>query len=233
MHDSSSTTGYQAVSESVSTTRADILREIKLRGGATSAELAAQLGVSSQAVRQQLALLRKRRWVSSAPRAGAGRGRPVLVYRVTDAGEANFPKFYDALTATLIQTLGTRYGEDGLRAVLADITDRQVAAWQPVLAGKPLRERIAALRGIYFDADPFTEVRNDADGAMLIEHNCPYLTVARAEPRLCSLTLSTMKRLLGVEVERTERFQRGDGRCVFRIREDRRVPASFRFAWEP
>ena len=67
---------------------------------------------------------------------------------------------------------------------------------------------------------------------MLIEHNCPYLSAAMDEPRLCSVTLSTMKRLLGVEVERTERFQRGDGRCVFRIRADQRVSKQFRFDWE-
>ena len=67
---------------------------------------------------------------------------------------------------------------------------------------------------------------------MLIEHNCPYLTAAMHEPRLCSVTISTMKRLLGVEVERTERFQQGDGRCVFRIRQGRPVPDNFRFDWE-
>ena len=116
--------------------------------------------------------------------------------------------------------------------VLAEITDRQVDHWQEALRGKALRERIDALRGIYFDRDPFTEVQTDDEGAMLVEHNCPYLTAAQDEPRLCSVTVSTMKRLLGVEVERTERFQRGDGRCVFRIRADQAVPDDFRFGWE-
>lgn len=220
-------------------TRHRILRELKLHGGGSQPELAKRLGITREAVRQQLAQLEEQGWVHSEPRKGDGqkgersRGRPMRVYRLTAVAEEQFPKFYDALTVTLINALGEKYGDDGLRAVLAQITDNQVAAWNAKLDGKPLRKRIQALRGIYFDADPFTEVRHDKNGALLIEHNCPYLTAAQDEPRLCSVTVSTMKRLLGVEVERTERFQQGDGRCVFRIHEDKPVPKRFRFGWEP
>ena len=213
-------------------TRGDILHELKRTRGSTPAELAAALGVTREAIRQQLAQLTAKGWVRATPQPAAGRGRPVRVYRLTDAAEEQFPKFYDALTVTLVRTLGEKYGAEGLRTVLAEITDRQVADWEPALRDKDLRARIDALRGIYFDDDPYTKVATDADGAMLIEHNCPYLTAARDEPRLCSVTISTMKRLLGVEVERTERFQHGDGRCVFRIREGRQVPKGFRFDFE-
>lgn len=212
--------------------RQHILRELKLRGSASQADLASALSLSREAVRQQLAQLEEQHWVSGEPQASPGRGRPTLRYRLTAKAEEQFPKFYDALTVTLVNALGDRYGRDGLRDVLAHITDQQVATWQPKLADKPLAERMAAMRGVYFDNDPFTEVRHDADGAMLVEHNCPYLTAAQNEPRLCSVTVSTMKRLLGVEVERTERFQQGDGRCVFRIHADRPVPTPFRFEWE-
>ncbi len=94
-------------------------------------------------------------------------------------------------------------------------------------------QRMQLLRGIYFDNDPYIKVDRDDDGAMLVEHNCPYLNIALEEPRLCSVTLSTLQRLLGVKVERSERFQQGDGRCVFRIREDQPVAEDFRFEWEP
>lgn len=212
--------------------RAELLRELKLRGTATPAELADVLGVTAEAVRQRLATLAEHGWVKREAVTRNGRGRPTHAYRLTDAAEAQFPKFYDALTLTLIRSLDERFGDDGVRSVLADVTDRQVAAWRPRVDGKPLDARMRALRNVYFDDDPFTEVKRDADGAMLIEHNCPYLAAAAEEPRLCSVTVSTMKRLLGVEVERTERFQRGDGRCVFRVREDEPVTDAFRFGWE-
>lgn len=215
------------------TTRQRVLRELKFRGAASQAALADALGLTREAVRQQLAGLEAQALVSSEAQPSPGRGRPTRVYRLTEAAEEQFPKFYDSLTVTLVQALGDRLGDEGLRDVLTQVTDRQVAQWEPVLAGKSLRERMEALRGVYFDADPFTEVREDAEGTMLIEHNCPYLAAARDEPRLCSVTVSTMKRLLGVEVERTERFQLGDGRCVFRVRQDREPPEGFRFDWEP
>ncbi|HLU62474.1 MAG TPA: methanogen output domain 1-containing protein [Gammaproteobacteria bacterium] len=214
-------------------TRQRLLRELKFRGGASQSELAEALGLTREAVRQQLALLEAQSLVWSEAAAPAGRGRPTHRYRLTEAAEALFPKFYDELTLTLIEALGKRFGEEGLREVLAQVTDAQVAHWQPKLAGKTLAERMEALRGLYFDADPYTEVREDRDGVMLVEHNCPYLNAARDEPRLCSVTVSTLSRLLGVEVERTERFQQGDGRCVFRVHVGKPVPEDFRFAWEP
>lgn len=217
----------------MSDARQQLLHELKLRGSATPAELADALGVTGEAVRQQLAGLAEQGWVQHEPQARRGRGRPAHAYRLTPAAEAQFPKFYDALTVTLLRSVDERFGDDGLAAVLADITDRQVAAWRPKIDGKPLARKMHALRGVYFDDDPYTEVARDADGAMLIEHNCPYLAAAVDEPRLCSVTVSTMKRLLGVEVERTERFQLGDGRCVFRVHADRPTPDGFRFGWEP
>lgn len=218
--------------DKVSNSRQHVLRELKLRGGASQAELAAALSLTREAVRQQLAQLEAQGWVKGEPQPGSGRGRPTLRYSLTPKAEEHFPKFYDALTVTLIEAMGRQYGKEGLGDVLAHITDRQVAAWQPRLEGKSLEERINALRGVYFDQDPFTEVRHDQEGTVLIEHNCPYLAAAQNEPRLCSVTVSTMKRLLGVEVERTERFQQGDGRCMFRIHEHRPVPERFRFGWE-
>lgn len=213
-------------------TRREILHELKLRGGASQAELAGHLGISREGVRQQMAQLEELGWIRRETARATGRGRPASRWMLTPEGEEQFPRFYDTLTVSLIRTVGERLGSDGLRDVLSTLTDKQVAAWQPLLEGKPLNERIDALRGIYFDRDPFTTVERDDDGAMLVEHNCPYLSAAMGEPRLCSLTVSTMKRLLGVHVERTERFQQGDGRCVFRIRDDRPVAPDFRFDWE-
>jgi predicted ArsR family transcriptional regulator len=221
------------MNDNLQNTRQQILHELKMRGRASQTELAAALSLTREAVRQQLAQLEEHGWVRAETQAAAGRGRPTHQYRLTTRGEEKFPKFYDALTVTLVSALGDKYGDDGLRDVLSHVTDRQVSALRPGLEGKSLDERMEALRGVYFDKDPFTQVVRDENGAMLIEHNCPYLAAAQHEPRLCSVTVSTMKRLLGVEVERTERFQQGDGRCVFRVRAERSVAEDFRFAWEP
>ncbi|HSN18470.1 MAG TPA: DNA-binding protein, partial [Gammaproteobacteria bacterium] len=76
-------------------------------------------------------------------------------------------------------------------------------------------------------------VKKDTRGYTLVERNCPYLNVAMRMPRLCSVTVSTLIRLLGVRVVREERFQDGHRRCVFRVLADEPMDVKkFRFALE-
>jgi len=213
-------------------TRNQILREIKRRGIVNQSELSDTLGITREAVRQHLASLEEQGVIEHEALPQQGRGRPTQGYRVTETGEHQFPKFYDALSLSLIQALATCQGMDGLGVVLREITDRQVETWKTRVEGKSLSDRMLELRDIYFDDDPYTSVERDDDGAMLVEHNCPYLSVAAREPRICSVTVSTLQRLLGVKVERTKRFQAGDGRCVFRILEDQPIDPDFKFKWE-
>ena len=140
-------------------TRHDILRQLKLRGGASHAELAKHFGFSREAVRQQMAHLESRGWVKKEILESEGRGRPTTRWTLTAEGEEQFPKFYDVLTVALLRTISERHGSDGLHDLLASLTDQQVASWQSKLEGKPLERRIEALRGIYFDEDPFTTVK--------------------------------------------------------------------------
>lgn len=211
-----------------------ILEFIKRRGEATAAELAEHLGVTREGARQQLQLLEKEGWITrGAEQTGKGAGRPATAFQITPAGDHLFPKNYDGLSLTLVDAVADQLGQEALTRLLAAITDQQVKQWEPKLAGKTLPERIKSLKGIYFEEDPHTVVRKDAKGYVLIEHNCPFLNVALRRPQLCSVTISTLTRLLGVRVVREERFQDGDRRCVFRVLEDQPVdPASYRFALE-
>lgn len=216
--------------------RRSLLVRLKQGGPSTTAELAAHAGVTYEAVRQQLAALEADGYVArqKAPRGRGRVGRPTGRFALTTAGDHFFAKRYDALSVELIDAASDVLGPEALMALLASLTDARVEAWAPRLAGLSLEERLAALREIYLDDDPFTAVEAGAGGPRLIERNCPYLNVASRRPALCSVTVSTLTRLLGAEVVRDERLQDGDGRCAFHVRTDRPVdPAAFRFAWEP
>jgi predicted ArsR family transcriptional regulator len=215
--------------------RRTLLAYLKHRGPSPTAELAAHAGVTYEAVRQQLVALEADGFVSRqrpAPAPG-GVGRPTSRYALTPAGDHFFVKRYDALAVELIDTAADVLGREALEALLAKLTDDRVRAWAPRLEGLSVEERLAALREIYLDDDPFTAVEDGEGGLRLIERNCPYLNVAARRPALCSVTVSTLTRLLGAEVVRDERFQDGDGRCAFRVLTDRPVdPGAFSFAWE-
>jgi predicted ArsR family transcriptional regulator len=196
--------------------------------------LAERLGITREGVRQQIASLLAEGWVAKAEAAGGtGRvGRPESGYRLTEVGEHLFPKRYDELASALVGAVAEKLGPQALRKVLEAITDARVRTWASRLADVPLAGRVEALAGIYEEGDGFMDVRKVPGGWELVERNCPYLNVALERPALCSTTVSALSRLLGREVVRQERFQDGDGRCVFRI-SDRRAPRAPGFAPEP
>lgn len=217
-----------------------ILATVKRLGPSTTAELASALDISYEAVRLPLARLRGQGWLEreAGRRAGERRvaGRPRARYRLTVAGEHAFPKAYDALSIELIDAVLARAGRAGLRRLLADLTEARVRRWAPALEGLSLEQKLERLRDVYLEGDPFTRVERGTAGEdpRLIEHNCPFLNVATARPALCSLTVSTLSRLLGCRVVREHRFQDGDGRCAFRVLADQPLPADApTFEFEP
>jgi predicted ArsR family transcriptional regulator len=221
----------------VSDVQQQILMLIKQQGESTNAEIADYLNVSYEAVRQQLRQMEAAQLVVARSHHSGGQrtGRPTRYYALSAAAEHLFPKAYDELAVEMIDTVVAALGPDALRQVLASFTDEQVRLWAPRLHNKALTERLEALKDIYLEGDVYMEVSEDqASGDLhLVERNCPFLNVATRRPALCSVTISTLSRLLGHVVTRERRFQDGDGRCVFRVHLDRPVNnEAFRFAFE-
>ena len=146
-------------------------------------------------------------------------GRPPGRYKLTLEGEGLFQQT-GALALAFADAIREEMGDDALEQILARVTDARVLGLQSNHPELPLESKVASLRSIYGANDAFVEVEKVSDGYRLIERNCPFLDVAMARPLLCSSTVTTLKRLLGREVIREERFQDGHGCCAFRIYEE-------------
>lgn len=204
---------------------------LKERGAATISELAPRLSLTGEAVRQHLLQLQREGWIEAAgePPAVAGRtGRPATRYRLTDAGEHLFPKTYDALLVEILDAMNEEVGVDAAVRVLSRVTEERVKIVAPKLEGLTLEQRIDVLKGWYTADDPYMSVERDGSDYRLIELNCPYYSSAMTRPSLCSISVEALTRLLGVRVHREEKFQDGDGRCVFRVSVDEPVDAGTR-----
>jgi predicted ArsR family transcriptional regulator len=200
-------------------TRRSILLSVKRNGAQNAAELSAHLRISIEGIRQHLVSLEKdglleRRMNRTTNPSG---GRPTFQYALTSDGENLFPKHYDKLAIEIIDTVASELGTDALKNVLSQIVDKRVKEWQPKLVGLTFREKLEALKGLYRKDDPFMEIHEDDNGITLTEYNCPVLNIVQKHPLICSTTVTTLTRLLGVRVVREDKFQNGDGRCVFRI----------------
>lgn len=218
-------------------TRAAILTFLKRRRSATIPQLAVQLSLSTEAVRQQLAQMIREGWISErCPETGDGndkvRGRPANEYCLTTAGDDLFPKRYDDLAIALLDQMTSSPGQNELTAILLGLTNSLVDRLMPATNKRSLEETLDRLKAIYVEGDPFTTVERRDNGPVLVETNCPYLAVAMERPAICSTTVSALQRLTGREVIREERFQDNDHRCVFQIFEDRPLKRVPRFQWE-
>ncbi|HET7627282.1 MAG TPA: methanogen output domain 1-containing protein [Bacillales bacterium] len=203
----------------ISETKREILKTLKEAGSASIAKLQSELNMTGEALRQQLLQLKHEGFVErkSKKRKDPSGGRPAKQYFLTPEGEHLFPKNYDALTKEIIDTISDELGPDALTKLLETMTENRVNRWEPQLRHLPFKERVEALKGLYMQNDAFMEAEYSEDAVYLMEHNCPFLNVASERPALCSVTTSTLSKLLGYRVERTKRFQNGDGRCVFKI----------------
>jgi predicted ArsR family transcriptional regulator len=216
--------------------RRAILLALKQAGHATIPELAATLSISTEAVRQQLGYLHREGWIVTdcGPDEDDDQirtpGRPPADYCLSATADDLFPKRYTELTLRFFDEL------PGVEQALSAMTDERVEELAVAIPEQPLKERIEALRSIYLADDPYTDVERSERGYRLIERNCPYLQFAKERPLFCSTTVSTLRRLTNREVVREQRFQDGDGRCVFHIYLDAPVTGSRkerRFESEP
>lgn len=221
--------------EHLSEVRQTILQALKREGPATIADLAIRLVMTGEAIRQHLIQLEGEGWIDKHMNrtSGNGGGRPSMHYSVTSEGEHLFPKNYDALTVEVLDTIAEQLGPEAMNQILTTMTEARVQEWEPRLRGLNLVERVEALKNIYSSDDSFMDVEDGGDRLRLVEHNCPFLNVAKRRPVLCSVTVSVLTRLLGYHVVREERFQDGDGHCAFRVLLDRPIDdQSFVFALE-
>ena len=89
-----STTGTPRVAPVLPEGRRSVLYAVRRRGEATAEQVAEQLRITVSGARQQLSALVESGLAEAreVPRAGGGRGRRPIVYAVTAAGDALFPK---------------------------------------------------------------------------------------------------------------------------------------------
>lgn len=208
---------------------------MKRRGPSTIAHLSDELRLTGEGIRQQLLQLQREGWVEAKIARDPERiktGRPATSYSLTEAGDHLFPKEYDALSVAVIDAVADELGPDAILRVLRRIYEDRVAVSEGALRDMTLEQKVEALKGLYIEHDPFMEVEKVEDGFRLVERNCPFLNTAMRRPALCSVSVNALTRLLGVRVDREEKFQLGDARCVFHVHAEEPIGEEWEFRLE-
>jgi predicted ArsR family transcriptional regulator len=198
-----------------------VLNYLKRAGASTTQAVAASLDVTDVAARQHLADLEQQGLVSRASASPDGRGRPAVVWRLTDLAQDLFPDRHDSLTLDLIAGVRSALGNDGLTRVIEARTERQLATLRRTVdASAPLRQRLEALARQRTAEGYMAEVVDGPDGRLLlVEHHCPICDAARECQMFCSTELELFQEALGADVvvRREQHLLSGDERCVYSV----------------
>ena len=132
----------------------------------------------------------------------------------------------------MFDAIAEELGPEALKKVLEKISDAKAGVIESILRPLALPARMQALKDWYLKDDPHMADEQTENGYKLIERNCPYINTAMNRPSLCSVSINALSKVLGVRVSREEKFQNGDGRCVFRIHSDEPVDEKTEFRLE-
>jgi predicted ArsR family transcriptional regulator len=200
--------------------RAAVLELLKRQGPISADRLAAQLGVTGMAVRQQLQALEERGLAAHDARA-QGRGRPVKLWRATAQADPLFADSHSALAVDLLAQMRKAFGEKGLDRLLRLRSAEQEKLYRAKTdAARTLKAKLEALAKLRTAEGYMAEVRREPEtGAwLLVEHHCPVCSAARVCQGLCREELALFRHVLGkVHIERLSHIVAGAGRCVYRI----------------
>jgi DeoR family suf operon transcriptional repressor len=203
--------------------RGEILVELKKAHRLTAKDLAAKLQISLNAVRHHLKELEAEVLIEYE-RQHRGVGAPAFAYRLTAAGEALFPRRYEATLSELLDHLVAREGRASAVAALEARYATLTRRLQEELAGAPPVERMVAVARLLSEDGYMAEAKASSAGGTLIEHNCAVQAVAERFPEICAAEARFLSAVLGAEVERQEHILSGCSACEYRVHFSAPVP---------
>src|SRR5262245_18254804 len=118
-------------------TRRRILTLLKEEKELTADQLAEMVGISSVALRRHLTKLEADQLVEYQEMQ-RGMGRPSFVYRLGEAAVNFFPRRYEELASTVLETIKDLYGADAIDAVFRVRSEQFIADYRRKVNGKTL-----------------------------------------------------------------------------------------------
>jgi predicted ArsR family transcriptional regulator len=204
----------------MTTTRDQILRQVKARGHVTIAELAAAIGISPVSVRHHTSALQAEGLLRSVE-VRRGVGRPVFAYSLTDAAQERFPARYLQLSERLLDELKASLPPQALEAIFARMAEGIAADFARKVEGKPLEEKMELLVEMLGEEGFMARWNKTGETISLTEYNCPYIRIGQRHPEVCVIDRTVISQVLSADVEKTTCVLDGAERCVFVIKPQR------------
>lgn len=194
-------------------------------GPCTVDTISREFGLARMTIRQHLAVLERDSLVTSREERQA-KGRPHLVYSLTEGGEESFPKRYLRLAELALDEVASLDSEDiaGKSAsekkalLLMKIAERLYREHEEKVRDKALGDRVAIVTDILTEEGGFAEWKASEGDFEITDHNCVYRRVVDSHPQLCEWHVSLLGQLIGKDVEGADLISQGAESCRFVIK---------------
>ncbi len=205
------------------TTREHILKLLRTQGGQTAQALADVLGITMMGAHRHLSALTREGLVRRESQRRP-KGRPIFLYKLSEAGFDTFPKNYHVLANQLLDVVAAREGERKVEALFAGRMEQLLAQYAPRMAGKDLAGRVVELAKIQDESGYMATWQEIEGGYLLREQNCAIFRVACRFQQACQYEIELFRKLLDAEITRIDHQVQGDLHCTYFVRERQAVP---------
>jgi predicted ArsR family transcriptional regulator len=195
-------------------TRMEVLEFLRRKGHSSAETIASDLGITPNAVRQHLTNLERDGFVISHPERRR-RGRPSLLFSLTERADSVFPKRYGQLATMVLQEVQEMGGPDALDEVFSRMAARHATAIAPNLEGMEFDEKLRRVVAWIGRAGTLAEQTETPEGVKVTIHNCPFRNTALKFPQVCTITPHLMSQLLGTAISQADSIHRHDPYCSF------------------
>jgi predicted ArsR family transcriptional regulator len=195
-------------------TRMEVLELLRRKGHASAETIASELLVTPNAIRQHLTNLERDGLVVSSPEKSR-RGRPSLLFSLTERADSVFPKRYGQLATMVLQEVQDMGGPEALDEVFERMATRHAGAIAPKLEGLEFDEKLSRVVAWIGRAGTLAEQSETPEGVKVTIHNCPFRNTALKYPQVCTITPHLISQLLGTGVSQADSIHRHDPYCSF------------------
>lgn len=208
--------------------RSTILRLLQRHGPLSIKQLEQELGVSTNAVREQLQQLQEAGLVQQHQEQGStrevtarqtkGAGRPAHLYTLTRQAQQLFPQGYDLLLNLLFDEILAQDGASKLDALLQGVSVRLAERFADEQASA-LHTQLSHVQAALQRDRILQGTPEQQDGLRVETWSCPYIELATHHRGVCDMEAQMLQQVLQQPVQVERRIVDGAPGCCFVVGE--------------